>query len=197
MRDQHHESAEPAVRERWLAEETTARRRLSKHEGVIPTELLAQRSGIDLLRAILAGELPPPPIGRVADYLLVDVESGHATFQGTPKFEYYSPIGSVHGGWIATLLDSCVGCAVLSVLPAGKGFTTLELKVNFVRKVTDRTGPLRAEGRIVHSGARVATAEGRLLDAAGRLYAHASTTCLIFDLGGREPPTQEAMAASR
>ena len=102
-------------------------------------------------------------------------------FQGRPRPEHYNPIGSVHGGWIATLLDSCVGCSVHSTLAAGKAYTTAELKVNFVRPVTTRVPLLRAEGRVIHVGSRMATAEGRLSGPDGKLYAHASTTCFIFD----------------
>jgi uncharacterized protein (TIGR00369 family) len=131
------------------------------------------------------GTLPAPPIAHSLDFLLVEVEQGRAVFQGTPKFDFYNPIGSIHGGWIATLLDSCVGCAVHSALPAGKGYTTLELKVNYVRALSHDSGPVRAEGRVIHLGGRVATAEGRLVDPAGRLYAHASTTCLVLELGKR------------
>ncbi len=189
MQDQSNTAAERTTLERWQTEEAAVRRRLDKNEGIIPPELAQQHDGIALLRAILDGELPPPPIGRVADYVLIDVDHGRAVFQGTPKFDYYSPIGSVHGGWIATLLDSCVACAVMSTLPGGKGFTTLEFKMNFVHKLTDRTGPVRASGYIVHAGARVATAEGRLVDAAGRLYAHCSTTCLILDSNGTAKPS--------
>lgn len=152
---------------------------------VIPPELLRQRSGVELPGAIMDGALPVLPIGYALDYMLVELSPGRAVFQGTPKFDYYNPSGVVHGGWIATLLDSCSGGAVHAALPAGKGFTTLELKVNYVRALTRDTGVVRAEGRIIHSGSRVATAEGRLVDAAGKLHAHCSTTCLIFDLAPR------------
>lgn len=128
-----------ATRQRWLEEEAAVRRRLAGSDDAIPTRTLARRPGIELLRAIVDGELPPPPIGRVLDYVLIEIEHGCAVFQGTPKYDYYSPIGSVHGGWAATLLDSCVACAVLSTLPAGKGLITLELNVNFVRALSDET----------------------------------------------------------
>ena len=111
----------------------------------------------------------------------VEVGDGHAVFQGEPQFKHYNPLGTVHGGWFATLLDSAVGCAVHSSLPAGKAYTTLELKVNIVRALTDQVPLVRAEGRVVHGGKQVATAEGRLVGPDGRLYAHASTTCLVFD----------------
>ena len=109
------------------------------------------------------------------------IEPGHAVFQGRPQPRHYNPLGTVHGGWFATLLDSAVGCAVHSSLPAGKGYTTLELKVNIVRALTDQVPLVRAEGTVVHGGRQVATAEGRLVGPDGKLYAHATTTCLIFD----------------
>ena len=111
----------------------------------------------------------------------VEVAFGKAVFQGTPQLKHYNPLGTVHGGWFATLLDSAVGCAVHSSLPAGKAYTTLELKVNIVRALTDKVPLVRAEGRVVHGGSQVATAEGRLVGPDGKLYAHASTTCLVFD----------------
>jgi uncharacterized protein (TIGR00369 family) len=166
----------------WRQREAEVRARISGKD-IIPPQQLAQRPGLELMRAILDGGLPAPPIAHSLDFLLVEVEEGRAVFQGTPKADFYNPSGSIHGGWIATLLDSCVGCAVHAALPAGKGYTTLELKVNYVRAVLPETGPLRAEGKVIHLGGRVATAEGRLVDAAGKLYAHCSTTCLVLELG--------------
>jgi uncharacterized protein (TIGR00369 family) len=111
---------------------------------------------------------------------LVDVENGRAAFEGTPQFSHYNPIGTVHGGLAATLLDSALGCAIFSTLAKGDTWTTLELKLNFVRPMTRDTGPVRAEGRIIHRGRTMATSEGDLKDRAGKLYAHATTTCMIF-----------------
>ena len=105
---------------------------------------------------------------------------GRAVFEGLPEFRLYNPIGSVHGGFAATLLDSALGCAIFSTLAKGEAWTTLELKLNFVRAMNKDTGPVRAEGRIIHRGRTIATAEGRLVDAEGRVYAHATTTCMIF-----------------
>lgn len=178
------DTASQVVEAQWREREAQVRARVSGAD-IIPPALLAQRPGLDLMRAIMDGALPAPPIAHSLDFLLVEVEQGRAVFQGLPKFDFYNPIGSVHGGWIATLLDSCVGCAVHAALPAGKGYTTLELKVNYVRGLTRDTGPVRAEGRVIHLGGRVATAEGRLVDPAGRLYAHCSTTCLVMELAGR------------
>ncbi|HLQ25161.1 MAG TPA: PaaI family thioesterase [Acidiferrobacterales bacterium] len=170
-----------AIRIQWLEQENAMRTRLAE-PGVVPPAGLAQHSGLEFLKGICSGELPLPPISKVLDFFPVEVEPGRVVFQGTPKLAYYNPIGSVHGGWAATLLDSCAGCAIHSMLPAGKGYTTLEFKVNFVRAITSDTGPVRAEGKVISVGNRVGTAEGRLVDSAGRLYAHATTTCLIFDL---------------
>ncbi|MDR3415990.1 MAG: PaaI family thioesterase [Nevskia sp.] len=175
------DAAHDLVRAQWLEREAALRQGFAAN-GVIPADLPARRTGLELMQGILGGELPVPPIARTLDFILVEAERGRAVFQGTPKFDHYNPSGSVHGGWIATLLDSCVGCAVHTALPAGKGYTTLELKVNYVRGLTQDSGPLRAEGKVIHAGGRVATAEGRLVDPAGRLYAHCTTTCLILDL---------------
>ena len=147
----------------------------------LPFSVLSQRSGLELMQGIVAGELPGAPIAKVLNFLPVEIEAGRAVFEGDPTPDFFNPIGSVHGGWTATLLDSCVACAVHSALPAGKGYTTVELKINFVRAVMPDSGPLRAEGKVIHVGGRIGTAEGRLTDASGRLYAHATTTCLIFD----------------
>ncbi len=165
---------------RWQADEDAIRSRLAE-PGVAAPGQVAGLSGMQFFEAMFAGSVPAPAIGRTLDFLPVIIEPGRAVFQGRPKLEHYNPIGSVHGGWIATLLDSCVGCAVHSTLAAGKAYTTAELKVNFVRPVTTRTALLRAEGKVIHVGARMATADGRLTGPDGKLYAHASTTCFIFD----------------
>ncbi len=150
------------------------------HYGLIDPKVAITMSGMELLAAIIAGKLPAPPIARTLNYGLVEVEPGHAVFAGTPTLDHYNPLATVHGGYVATLLDSAMGCAVHSKLAAGQSYTTLEFKVNFVRPVLDTTGEVRAEGTLIHFGKRSATAEGKLLDAAGKVYAHATTTCLIF-----------------
>jgi uncharacterized protein (TIGR00369 family) len=150
--------------------------------GVIPLETMRTMSGMEVFAAIRDGKLPTPPIGRVLDFIGVEFEPGRIVFQGTPKREHYNPLGSVHGGYAATLLDSCVGCAVHTMLPAGKGYTTLELKINYLRAMTDKTGPVRTEGKVISVGNQVGTAEGRLTDSAGRLIAFATTTCLVFPI---------------
>jgi uncharacterized protein (TIGR00369 family) len=165
---------------RWKAEAEAVRRHFGV-PGVAKPAQVAGLTGMQVFEAMLAGRLPPPPIAETLDFVLLEVEFGRAVFQGQPAFKHYNPLGTVHGGWIATLLDSCVGCAVHTTLPAGKAYTTAELKVNYVRAVTDRVPLLRAEGSTIHVGGRMATAEGRLVGPDGKLYAHASTTCFIFD----------------
>ena len=137
-------------------------------------------SGLEFLQRIVSGELSPPPFAALLNFDLVEVSEGNATFAVNPAEYHYNPIGVVHGGLAATLLDSAMGCAVHSMLPAGAGYTTLEIKVNFIRAMTAETGRVRCEAKIVHSGARTATAEGRIIDEAGKLYAHGTTTCLIL-----------------
>ena len=137
-------------------------------------------AGIDFLRAIRDGRLPHPPICALLGYRLTEVEPGHAVFEITAGERHYNPIGVVHGGLAMTLLDSAMGCAVQTHMPAGSGYTTLEAKTNLVRAITSDTGKLRAVGKTLHVGKRMATAEARLEDAAGKLYAHATTTCIVL-----------------
>ena len=150
--------------------------------GVTPLAEAKQLSGLDFMRGIMEGRYPPPPIAAALKFELVEVEPGRARFEGVPEFAFYNPIGVVHGGYAATLLDSCMGCAVHASLPAGLAYTTLEFKINFVRAITDKTGRVRAEGRVIHPGNRAATAEGHIYDAQGKLLAHGTTTCLIFPI---------------
>ena len=150
--------------------------------GVPPLETLKGMSGLDFLRGIVEGRLPAPPITETLGFRLAEVAPGFALFTMTPAFRHYNPIGVVHGGVAATLLDSCMSCAVQTHFKAGTGYTTLEIKVNFVRAITDDTGPIRAEGRSLYVGRRSGTAEGKILDAHGTLLAHATTTCLVFEI---------------
>jgi uncharacterized protein (TIGR00369 family) len=133
------------------------------------------------MQAMLAGEIPYPMIGETLDFALVEVAKGSVVFQGTPQLKHFNPLGTVHGGWYATLLDSAVGCSVHTSLAVGQGYTTAELSVNIVRAANQATGPLRAIGKVIHSGRQLATAEGRIVGPDGKLYAHATTTCLVFE----------------
>jgi uncharacterized protein (TIGR00369 family) len=138
------------------------------------------KTGIAFLTAMLKAELPPAPMSVTLGFKLVHAEEGLARFEGWPDEYQYNPMGGVHGGWTATLLDSAMGSAVMTTLDEKSAYTTLEFSVRLVRPVTRETGSVTAEGRVVHRGARVATAEGKLLDASGKVYAHASTTCLVM-----------------
>jgi len=142
-----------------------------------------EMSGREFLEAIHDGRLPPPPIACLLGFELIEVGDGRAVFACEPGERHYNPIGVVHGGLACTLLDSAMGCAVHSTLAQGLAYTTLELKVNLLRPVTMKTGILRCEARIIHAGKRTATADGRLLDGAGKMCAHATTTCMIFKAG--------------
>ena len=164
----------------WQAREAELRA-LGLRTGLGRLEQFAGKTGIEVFRAMLRGEIPVPPISETLDFLLVDAEPGRVQFQGKPHFAYYNPLGTVHGGWIATLLDSAVACAVHSLLPVGKTYTTLELKVNFVKSLTDRVPLVRAIGEIIYSGGRIGTSQGTLVGPDGTLYAHATTTCLVLD----------------
>ncbi|MGV9557381.1 PaaI family thioesterase [Streptomyces sp. NPDC003522] len=143
-------------------------------------EAAGRMAGIDFLRELVAGRLPAPPVGRTVDFTLDEVEPGRAVFSLTPGEEHYNPIGSVHGGVFATLLDSAAGCAVQSVLPQGTAYTSLDLTVKFLRRITVDTGTVRAVGTVVSQGRRTALAQAQLEDGAGRLLAHATSSCLFF-----------------
>ena len=153
--------------------------------GLADPGLLSGKTGLGLLQAMLRGELPFPPIAETLDFSLISVEAGKAVFQGTPQFKHYNPLGSVHGGWYATLLDSALGCAVQSALPAGQSYTTVELGMNIVRAAARTTGPLRAIATVVHSGRQLATAEARIVGPDDKIYAHGTTTCLVFEVRPR------------
>jgi uncharacterized protein (TIGR00369 family) len=145
-------------------------------------------SGRAFLDAILRGELPSPPICHLVDFTFDRIDDGRVEMVLTPQESQYNPIGSVHGGIIATVLDSVMAGAVHTKLPVGRAYTTLEIKVNYLRGVNRETGPMTAVGRVIHLGRRTAMAEASLSDASGKLYAQASTTCLIFDVPGRSVP---------
>jgi len=139
-------------------------------------------AGAAFLRAIAERRLPPPPIASLMGFDIEEVGEGRVVFAVDPQEYHYNPIGVVHGGLAATLLDSCMGCAVHSLLPEGRAYTTLELKVNFVRALRHDTGRVRAIGKVIHLGGKVATAEGSIVDGGGKLYAHGTTTCLLADV---------------
>jgi uncharacterized protein (TIGR00369 family) len=137
-------------------------------------------AGIDVLRAIAGGTLPAPPIAGTLGFTVVSVDPGRVVFELTPAEFHYNPIGSVHGGVAATLCDSACGCAVHSMLPAGAGYASQDLSIKFLRPVTASTGTLRCEGTVIHLGSRTALAQASLSDGQGKLYAHATSSCLIF-----------------
>lgn len=174
-----------AVLAQWQADEARVRARMSEAGGKAgfsrPAQV-AHLTGLQFFEGMFSGELPYPPINETLDFLAVHMEPGYAVFQGRPQLRHYNPMGTVHGGWFATLLDSCVACAVHTALPAGKAYTTVELKINLVRALTDKVPLVRAEGRLIHLGRSMGTADGRLVGHDGTLYAHASTTCFIMEL---------------
>ena len=146
----------------------------------------AEMSGLEYLRAIARGELPAAPMANLLSFDFHEIEDGRVVFECVPAEYHYNPIGAVHGGLACTLFDSAMGCAVHTMLPAGVGYTTVELKVNFLRPIDAKTGRLLCEGTSIHVGGRIATAEARLRDERGKLYGHATTTCMIFREGSQE-----------
>jgi uncharacterized protein (TIGR00369 family) len=158
------------------------RLRAGRGAGVARRDEVAALDGLAVMQAMLRGDLPYPHIADTMDFQLIEVEPGRAVFQGLPQGRHLNPMGTVHGGWYATLLDSAVGCAVHTTMPVGRGYTTAELSVNLVRGAAPGREPLRAIGQVIHVGRQLATAEGRIVDAAGKVYAHATTTCLVFEL---------------
>ena len=170
--------------EHWLAQEREILERLEvgPGPGVAQREQIAAPNGPEPMHARRRGELPYAAIAKTLDFLIVEVGEGTAIFQGTPRAEHLNPMGTVHGGWFATLLDSALGCAVHTRMEPGRGYTTAELGINLVKAITPKVQRVRAEGRVIHSGRQLATAEARLVGPDGTLYAHATTTCLVFDL---------------
>ena len=150
--------------------------------GVTPTHVMASMPGLEFVRAMFEGKLPSPPIMQNVEPFDSTAEAGHVVFHSVPGFRHYNPIGSVHGGYAAILLDSAMGLAVQTTLPAGTGYTTLEFKISFIRGMSKDTGVIRTEGKVLNAGRRAATAEARITDANGKLLAHATTTCLVFEI---------------
>jgi len=150
--------------------------------GVTSMEVMSSMPGLDFVRAIFARRLPEPPIMQTVEPFDCTAVEGHVVIHSIPGLRHYNPIGSVHGGYAAILLDSAMGLAVQTTLPKGFGYTTLEFKISFVRGMSQDTGTIRTEGRVLNAGRRVATAEARITDDKGKLLAHATTTCLVFEL---------------
>ena len=148
--------------------------------GVVSRDELLSQDGLTLLNRMIRGELPAPPIAELLGIRLTEAEHGRCVFTGLPGFKHYNPSSQVHGGFALSIMDSALGCAIHTTLAAGETYTTLEIKVNMVRGMSENTGEVRAEGHVLHRGRTTATADGKLTDADGRLLAHAVTTCMIF-----------------
>ncbi len=168
----------------WLAQESEVFARLNAGQGagVARPDQVTGKTGLEVMQAMLRGEVPYPPISKTLDFLILEVEAGRALFQGTPGPAHLNPMGTIHGGWYATLLDSALGCAVHTMMPVGRGYTTAELGLNLVKAIGKNAPRVRAEGKVIHCGRQLATAEARLYGPDGTLYAHATTTCLVFEL---------------
>lgn len=167
----------------WLAEAADMRSRLAA-PGTLSLKEVAGMSPQEFFDGIGNGTLPSPPINVPMAMVPVEWSSGHFIFQGEPDATHYNPLGSVHGGYIATMLDSAMGCAIHTLLSKGQGYTTTDLRISYIRALTTAVGPVRAEGRIIHNGRSTALAEGRLYDVDDKLYAVGSTTCLIMNMHG-------------
>jgi uncharacterized protein (TIGR00369 family) len=162
------------------APESTRTRTVTWQDPMPAARAAAGMSGLEYMRAVASGEVAPPPIAVLLRLGPVEIDEGRVVFEGEPGEEHYNPIGTVHGGYAATLLDSAIGCAVHTTLPAGEGYSTQTLEAKFVRPITTETGTLRCEARVLHRGRRQATAEARVYDPAGKLVAHGTGTCLIL-----------------
>jgi uncharacterized protein (TIGR00369 family) len=175
-----------------LADEARVLASLAKGPGpgVARPDQIAGKTGLEQMQAMLEGEIPHAAIATTLDFLAIGIGDGEATFQGTPGPQHFNPMGSVHGGWFATLLDSALGCAVHTKMPVGRGYTTAELSVNIVKALTPKVQRVRAIGRVIHCGRQLATADAKLIGPDGTLYAHATTTCLVFEM--KAPPSQGA-----
>ena len=170
--------------ETWLAQEEEIRAVMANGPGpgVATFEQVAGKNGLELMQALLKGTIPFASIAKTLDFMMIEATAGHCIFQGTPGPAHLNPMGGIHGGWYATLLDSALGCAVHTLMPAGRGYTTAELGVNIVKAIPSKVTRVRAEGKVIHCGRQLATAEARLFGPDGTLYAHATTTCLVFEL---------------
>jgi len=175
--------------ETWLDQEQQVRALTlaGAGAGVATHAQIAGKNGLEVMQAVLNGEIPFAAIGKTLDFMLIEATAGRAVFQGTPGPTHLNPMGGIHGGWYATLLDSALGCAVHTMMPVGRGYTTAELSVNIVKAITPKVSRVRAEGKVIHCGRQLATAEARLFGPDGTLYAHATTTCLVFELPNLKP----------
>jgi uncharacterized protein (TIGR00369 family) len=172
----------------WLEQEQAVRTLLDKGPGpgVAKPEQVATLTGLQMMQAMLRGDIPYAAIAKTLDFLIMEVEPGRAVFQGTPGPTHLNPMGGIHGGWYATMLDSALGCAIHTMMPVGRGYTTAELGVNLVKAINPAKAPrVRAIGTVIHCGRQLATAGARIVGPDGTLYAHATTTCLVFEL---KPP---------
>ena len=184
MQNESTGTAKPDHLAAWIAEEKRlwGDAALNAAPAPISHAQLLSMSGLEVMQAMLRREVPAPPIAKTLDFVLIAVAYGRTVFQGTPGYAHYNPLGSVHGGWFATLLDSALGCAVHTMMPPGRGYTTAELGTNIVRALTDKVPRVRAEATVIHCGRQLATAEARLVGPDGTLYAHGTTTCLVFEM---------------
>jgi uncharacterized protein (TIGR00369 family) len=173
--------------EAWLAAEAEVLAKLEAGPGpgLARPEQIEGKTGLEVMQMMLAGEIPYAAIAKTLDFTIIEVGPGVAIFQGTPLPQHLNPLGTIHGGWAATMLDSALGCSIHTLMPPGRGYTTAELSVNYVRGLTPKITRVRAEGKVIHCGRQLATAEARLVGADGTLYAHATTTCLVFELPKR------------
>lgn len=150
--------------------------------GTLPLDVVKRDGGLKVLQAMLAGDLPAPPMANTLAFSMTEVEDGRVVFAGLPSVDHLNPLGTVHGGWTATVMDSALGCAVFSVINPGEAYTTIEFKLNLVRPVLPGMGEVFCEGRIVHRGRTIATSEAWLRDGNGKLLAHGTETCAIFPI---------------
>lgn len=150
--------------------------------GTIPHEDVEHYTGLELLRRLVAGEYPAPSIAARMNFGLVEVEEGRAVFKGVPGARHFNPLGSVHGGWAATVLDSALGCCIHTLLGKGEGYSTVEMKINYLRPISDKTGVVTCEGKVVNKGRTLAVSEARMVDEKGKLLAIGTETCAIFPI---------------
>jgi uncharacterized protein (TIGR00369 family) len=174
----------PDILQQWLTDEAVQLERLNQGVGpgvFTPAQVMGM-TGLEIMQGICQGELPYPPISQTLQFFLMEIADGRAVFQGAPSDAHLNPLGTIHGGWFATLLDSAVACAIQTRLPPGRSYSTVELSVNLVRALTPKIPRVRAIGHVLHVGKQLATAEGKILGPDGVLYAHATTTCLVFEM---------------